>query len=131
MSTIKFIILLYLLSFTSCYGSKESRKIKRSSDVIRTSKVILYAHHDGAISFFSLYLRENNFFTIRTNSAYLHDFYAGTWTENNDTIRLNYIDGHKPDYVLDYAVRTENEVIFDRVNRATKMTLTIIYTNKK
>jgi hypothetical protein len=124
-------ILLFLFFITSCVGEKESRRIKRGSRVIRQSKVLLFATHENAVSFFNLYLRENKFFTIRTNSLYWHDFYAGTWTENNDTIRLNYIDGHKPDYVLDYALRTDKEIIFNRVNMPTPMKLQIMINNKK
>lgn len=116
---------------TACVGEKESRRIKRGSGIIRNSKVLLLAHREGPISYFDFALRDNRFFTIETNSMNWWDFYAGIWTSHNDTIDLYFIDNHRPLRILNYAIRTKSEIIFNSDSTHRPLILYIIYDNTK
>lgn len=84
----------FVLLMSSCIATKEGRVLKKTTKDWRESPLVLSGYLDTPFSGVFLYLRENGKFE-HTSSGMLRGFSAGTWTFQNDTIRLNYLDSKK------------------------------------
>ncbi|MEM6265715.1 MAG: hypothetical protein AAGI38_24655 [Bacteroidota bacterium] len=116
-----------MLLISSCAMTKEGKRIKRGSKVLRDSQVLLYASWEGTVGHLNLAIRTNNFFTMNEFAFFVWEFYAGTWTRSNDTIHLNYIDGHKRSDLLDYVLVDEKEIRLTRIDSLPPIRLMIKY----
>lgn len=117
------------LFISSCVGVKESRKIRSGSKIIRDSKTLLLAHAEGSASFINLAIRDNNFFTIDEGVMFWWDYYAGTWTQRNDTIFLDYIDGHQRSDFRNFIVIENGKILISRNDSLPTIFLEIQYDN--
>lgn len=87
------------LTYSHLIGFNPDRQIKHDSKKIRDLEVLLYAYYEGTQNGAHIKLRTDNYFDFFWHSAFGWSYYAGTWQRDNesDTIRLSYIQNHKPE----------------------------------
>lgn len=84
-------ILTCLLGICACITPKEARQLKKNTPDWRKSPVVLEAYADSPFAGIFLIFRENKKFE-HTSSGMLQTFEAGSWTINQDTIHMYYVD---------------------------------------
>jgi len=87
---IVFSVILILVA-CACITPKEARILKKNTKDWRESPVVFKGYSDSPLAATFLILRENKKFEY-TSSGMVQSFEAGTWTNNQDTINLSYVD---------------------------------------
>lgn len=86
-----FFISVLLIGMHSCITPKDARVLKKNTKEWRDAPAVLEAYSDSPFSASFLTLRKNNKFE-RVSSGIIQSFHAGSWTINQDTIKLSYVD---------------------------------------
>ena len=80
-----------LIGLHSCITPKDARVLKKNTKEWRDSPAVLEAYSDSPFAASFLTLRKNSKFE-RISSGMIQSFHAGSWTINQDTIKLFYMD---------------------------------------
>ncbi len=117
-----------LIGINSCITPKDARVLKKTTKEWRDSPVVLEAYSDSPFSASFLTLRKNNKFE-RISSGMIQSFHAGSWTMNQDTIKLSYVDSkqtivERQNVLID---RTTSTLIFEGDSVPEYMRLKIMF----
>ncbi len=106
-------IILLALTCGSCIIGKDSRALKRTTKEWRQSPAVIDGYFDTPFAGVFLTLRKNGKFE-HTSSGMFKGFDAGTWTRNQDTLRLTYVNSKlEPVKVVQVIIdRSTNRLIY-------------------
>ena len=137
---VKKIYLLYLFIFSSFFFyscgllrnsteyllmSKENRKAQKKYKFIRKLPTVLFAQYTGAVNFFNIILKKNNYFEIISSAMGFSDYYYGKWEKLNrsDSIVFHYFDNKRLNHIDTIGVLYYDKSGFDENNRPYNSTL--------